>query len=101
MILEVAILNIKPGQEDDFEKAFKKAQEIIIKMVGYQSHQLQHSIENKSRYILLVNWDSLENHEIGFRQSEEYKKWLELLHHFYDPFPSVEHFTSVYSHSAI
>jgi len=95
MILEVAILNIKPGQEDDFEKAFNIAQDIIISMAGYLSHQLQHSIENHSRYILLVNWNNIEDHEVGFRQSEQYQEWRKLLHHFYDPFPTVEHYTSI------
>ena len=65
-------------------------------MQGYISHQLQHSIENQSRYILLVHWESLEAHTEGFRGSAEYQEWKKLLHHFYDPFPTVEHYTLVY-----
>jgi len=49
-----------------------------------------------NRYILLVNWERLEDHTEGFRGSEEYQEWKKLLHHFYDPFPTVEHYESVY-----
>lgn len=96
MILEHALLNIKPGQEVEFEIAFGVAQPIISSIPGYISHQLQRCLENKSRYILLVKWESIEAHTEGFRGSEEYQEWKSLLHHFYDPFPNVEHYTSVY-----
>ena len=96
MILEVAVLNVKPGQGEDFEMAFGEAQSIISSMHGYESHQLQRCIEKPNRYILLVNWSSLEDHTEGFRKSLEYKEWRKLLHHFYDPFPEVEHYTNVY-----
>ncbi|MFM2587333.1 antibiotic biosynthesis monooxygenase family protein [Vibrio sp. TBV020] len=96
MILEVAILDVKPNLEEEFEQNFAKAQAIISSMSGYVSHQLQRCIENPSRYILLVNWQTLEDHEQGFRQSAEYQEWKALLHHFYDPFPTVEHYQPVY-----
>lgn len=96
MILEVAILDVKPGMEKEFEQNFAKAQAIISSMKGYVSHQLQRCMENPGRYILLVNWQTLEDHEIGFRQSAEYQEWKALLHHFYDPFPTVEHYESVF-----
>jgi len=96
MILEVATLDVKPGLEAEFEQAFDKAQKIIASMKGYRSHQLQRSIENDSRYILLVEWETLKDHTEGFRNSEEYQEWKAVLHHFYDPFPTVEHFKSVY-----
>ncbi|MBL6961753.1 MAG: antibiotic biosynthesis monooxygenase, partial [Anaerolineales bacterium] len=67
----------------------------IASMKGYLSHQLQRSIENESRTILLVEWETLEDHTEGFRNSREYQEWKALLHHFYDPFPSVGHFKSV------
>ena len=92
MILEVAILNVIPGQEDDFIKAFSKAEGIIAKMPGYCSHHLKRCLENLSRFILLVEWQKLEDHTEGFRGSEEYQEWKALLHHFYDPFPTVEHY---------
>ncbi len=96
MILEVAILDVTPGREKEFETAFGEAQKIISSMGGYISHQLQKCLEKDSRYILLVNWQTLEDHTIGFRGSEQYQEWRKLLHHFYDPFPEVEHYTSVY-----
>jgi len=92
MILEVAILDVKPGQEKAFEKAFNRAQSIISSRKGYISHQLQRCIEKNNRYILLVNWETLEDHTRGFRDSPEYQEWKKLLHHFYDPFPEVEHY---------
>jgi len=98
MILEVAILDVKQGQEEEFEASFKKAQAIISGMNGYVSHQLQKCIEKENRYILLVNWDTLEDHTIGFRQSEPYQQWKELLHHYYSPFPEVEHYTMIENH---
>jgi heme-degrading monooxygenase HmoA len=99
VILEVAILNVKPGQELAFEAAFATAQEIIIHMKGYISHQLQRCIEDASRYILLVNWQTLKDHTEGFRESGQYQQWKLLLHHFYDPFPEVEHYEVVISNA--
>jgi heme-degrading monooxygenase HmoA len=95
MILEVATLNVIPGQETAFEAAFQEAQPIIASMRGYLSHQLQRCLEQPNRYILLVNWDTLEDHTDGFRGSPEYQQWRALLHHFYDPFPTVEHYAWV------
>ena len=95
MVLEVAILDIKTGMEKDFERSFKDAQLIISSMKGYLSHQLQKCIEKPNRYILLVNWASLDDHTIGFRGSPEYQQWKGLLHHYYDPLPSVEHFETI------
>jgi len=92
MILEVAILNVIPGTEDDFLEAFSKAQHIISKMAGYISHQLKRCIENTSQFILLVEWEKLTDHTEGFRKSVQYQEWKSLLHHFYDPFPVVEHY---------
>jgi len=95
MILEVATLDVRPGQETAFEAAFRQASTIIAGMPGYRSHQLQRCLERPSRYVLLVNWDTLEDHTVGFRGSSGYQEWKALLHHFYDPFPSVEHYTLV------
>ena len=96
MILEVAILNVKPGESERFETAFSGAQAIISSMKGYVSHELQRCIEVKDQYILLVRWQTLEDHTEGFRGSAEYQEWKSLLHDFYDPFPSVEHYESVF-----
>ncbi|WP_404788929.1 antibiotic biosynthesis monooxygenase family protein [Altericista sp. CCNU0014] len=92
MILEVAILEVKPGLATEFETAFKTASAIIGSMPGYLSHELQRCIETENRYLLLVRWQTLEAHTVGFRQSPEYQEWRALLHHFYDPFPTVEHY---------
>jgi heme-degrading monooxygenase HmoA len=92
MILEVAILNVRADECDPFEKAFREASAIIAPMPGYHSHELRRCIETPSRYILLVHWQRLEDHTIGFRQSAQYQQWRKLLHHFYDPFPNVEHY---------
>jgi heme-degrading monooxygenase HmoA len=96
MILEVAVLDIKPGLSAEFEAAFQVAKRIIAAMPGYISHELQHCLENGDRYILLVRWQTLEDHTIGFWQSTQYQEWRALLHHFYDPFPIVEHYETVY-----
>jgi heme-degrading monooxygenase HmoA len=95
MILEVAKLDVRAGEEVAFEAAFLEASVIIAGMPGYLSHELQRCIEQPTRYLLLVNWTKLEDHTIGFRQSTEYKRWKALLHHFYDPFPTVQHYVRV------
>jgi heme-degrading monooxygenase HmoA len=92
MILEAAILNVRPNQEKEFEAAFRKAQAIISSAPGYVSHELQRCVEKPNRYLLLVRWRSVEDHTEGFRKSAAYLEWKRLLHHFYDPFPTVEHF---------
>ena len=95
MILEVAILDVIPAKTTEFEAAFAKASAIISSMGGYISHELQRCLENESRYILLVKWKTLADHTEGFRGSAEYQEWKNLLHHFYDPFPTVEHYELV------
>ncbi|MGH2346134.1 MAG: antibiotic biosynthesis monooxygenase family protein [Chloroflexota bacterium] len=95
MILEVAILDVRPGQEADFEAAFARASPILAGMRGYVTHQLRRCMEDRSRYILLVEWATIEDHIVGFRGSPEYQEWKQLLHHFYDPFPTVEHYEAV------
>ncbi len=92
MILEVAVLQIKEGLSEQFEMVFKEASLIISSMDGYVSHQLKKCVEVDNQYILLVNWKTLEDHEIGFRKSPEYQEWKRLLHHFYEPFPTVLHY---------
>lgn len=95
MILEVAVLHVRDGESTAFEEAFGKAQRIISAMPGYLGHELQRCLEVPGKYVLLVRWRTLADHEEGFRQSAEYQEWKALLHHFYDPFPTVEHFELV------
>jgi len=95
LILEVAVLQVKPGLTSEFEENFSVASEIIVKMKGYINHELRKCIEDKNKYILLVRWETLEDHTIGFRGSDEYQQWKALLHHFYNPFPTVEHYEDI------
>ena len=95
MILEVAVLSVRPGQEAAFEASFQEAQKIISASPGHLGHELKRCLEKSSQYILLVKWQQLEDHTIGFRQSASYARWKSLLHHFYDPFPTVEHYVDV------
>ena len=95
MILEAALLQVQPGQSEAFELAFHEAEVIISTMPGYRSHELQRCLEREGQYLLLVRWDSVTAHEDGFRKSPQYQQWRKLLHHFYDPFPSVYHYEQV------
>lgn len=95
MILEVAILDVVPGMESDFQASFAEAQAIISAMPGYISHTLSRCLEKSSRYLLLVQWEKLEDHTVGFRGSAQYQQWKALLHHYYNPFPEVEHYVQV------
>lgn len=95
MVLEIAILHIKSGMDTQFERDFAVAGQYISSMKGYIDHSLKRCIEQHGKYILMVNWETLEDHTIGFRKSPEYQEWRKLLHHYYDPFPIVEHFVTV------
>ena len=95
MILEVALLNIKKDQSELFEKAMKEAQSIITSQKGFINFTLQKCLEKENQYLLLINWETVEDHEISFRKSNDYLKWKALLHHFYEPFPVVEHYKNI------
>ena len=95
MILEIATLDVILGQEAAFEADFEIAQQFIVQIDGYQWHELQRCIEKPNRYVLLVGWRDLESHTVGFRGSPQYQNWKRLLHHYYDPFPTVEHFEAL------
>ena len=95
MILEVVIADVKQGQGAAYEDAFRQASPLIASIPGYLSHELQHCVETPDRYVLLVRWETLEAHTVGFRQSAQYQEWKQLLHHFYDPFPVVQHYEGV------
>ena len=96
MILESAYLQIKSGQTAAYEAAFREASRIIASINGYIRHELHKSSEDDHLYLLLVWWETLEDHTEGFRGSDEYQEWKKLLHHFYDPFPTVWHFSKVF-----
>lgn len=95
MILETAPLQIKLGQTEAFERAFAQAQAIIASMPGYLGHELQRCVEDDHQYLLLVRWVMLSDHTEGFRGSAQYQQWRSLLHHFYEPFPKVLHYSPV------
>lgn len=94
-VLEQALLPVTPGREDEFEAAFDKARLIIAGMPGFRELSLSRGVESPSTYLLLVRWDTIEDHEIGFRGSPEYQEWRALLHHFYAEVSAVEHFVEV------
>ena len=95
MILEHALLPVRPGHEADFERAFATATDIISAVPGFRNLTLSRCLERPGGYLLVVEWDRLEDHTEGFRGSPAYEDWRALLHHFYDPFPVVEHYVGV------
>jgi heme-degrading monooxygenase HmoA len=99
MITEHAVLEVIPAKEAAFEAAFNEARPIIAAAKGFRALQLSKCIERPNRYLLLVEWESLEDHTVGFRGSPGYDQWRRLLHHFYDPFPTVEHYVGKISSS--
>ena len=92
MILEVAILNVKPGRGAAFEAAMAAARPLIAASEGFEGLEVRPCIEDSNRYLLLVRWARLEDHTEGFRGSERYQDWKAALHHFYQPFPRVDHY---------
>ncbi len=95
MIIEHALLSVRPGLEREFEAVFAEAKPIISAMPGCGQVSLSRCIERPHTYLLLVQWERLDDHVEGFRRSPQYEEWKRLLHHFYDPFPTVEHFEEV------
>ena len=92
MILELATINIKAGTNTDFESNLEKAQQVIIQSKGYIGHQFQKCIEQDNRYVLLIRWQSLEDHTKGFRESELFKEWRALIGPFFESAPVVQHY---------
>lgn len=95
MIVEHALLPVKPGEEAAFEAAFVQAKPIIAAMPGFRGLTLSRCVERPNTYLLLAEWNRLEDHTVGFRNSPEYQRWRRLLHHFYEPFPTVEHYIHI------
>ena len=88
----MAILDLRAGRRHDFEAALAEALPLIRRQPGCQRAELRPCVENDHRYILLVWWATLDDHEQGFRRSADYRRWRALLHGFYEPFPKVEHY---------
>lgn len=95
MIVEHALLPVRPGRAEEFEAAFAAAYPLIASMPGFGGLSLSRCLERPAHYLLLVRWERLTDHTEGFRGSPEYQRWRALLHHFYEPFPVVEHFAPV------
>jgi len=94
-VLEQAHLPVRAGEEAAFEAAMVEAVPLVSAMPGFCGIHVSRGVERPGTYLLLIGWDSVEAHEIGFRRSPQYSRWRELLHHFYEPFPVVEHFVPV------
>ncbi|WNM24709.1 ASCH domain-containing protein [Demequina capsici] len=92
MIVESVVLPVKPGFEPGFERAFHAAEPLIARQPGYVSHSLRRGVEEESTYLLTVEWETVEDHEVGFRESPDYQEWKALLHPFYEPVPEVLHY---------
>ena len=97
MIQEVAVLDVRPEVAEEFEAAFREASQYIAVSPGYVSHEFRRCVEDPDRYLLLAKWQTLEDHIEGFRGSAAYQEWRRLLHHFYNPFPVVEHYEQVFA----
>jgi heme-degrading monooxygenase HmoA len=95
MILEAATINVKA--EPAFESAFADARKVVSAMPGFIALQLHRCIESDGRYLLLVQWRSVEDHTVGFRQSPQFLRWRELIGPYFAGAPFVEHYESVYS----
>jgi heme-degrading monooxygenase HmoA len=95
VILEHALLSVRPGEHEAFEQAFARARHIISAMPGFGGLTLSRCLERAGSYLLLVEWSTLEDHIVGFRGSPEYQQWRALLHSFYEPYPTVEHYMTV------
>ena len=95
MITEHAVLPVVPGREDEFLAAMERAKSIIASSPGFVSLRVERCLERPDHFLLLVEWDRLQSHTEGFRGSPAYEEWRAALHHFYDPFPVVEHFEVV------
>jgi len=94
MILEIADIRIKAGQQQEFDAAIVRGlEQVISKTKGYVSHRVNKCIETPERYVLSIYWQTLENHTIDFRESPAFQEWRGLVGPFFAAPPLVEHFT--------
>ena len=98
--MEHAVLSIRSGEEADFEAAFREARPVVSATPGFRRLTLRRSMESPHLYLMLIEWETLEAHTEGFRGSPQFEQWRALLHHFYEPFPTVEHFVDVLGDTA-
>jgi heme-degrading monooxygenase HmoA len=95
MVLEVAEIDVIAGQEDDFVNAFKEARHLLVETSGCRSVRMTRGIETPTRFVLLVEWDSVEAHEVNFRQSPSFPEWRRLIGPHFASAPTVEHYADV------
>jgi heme-degrading monooxygenase HmoA len=95
MVLEVALIDITQGQEDDFASAYKTARQLLTSTPGCRSVRMTRGIETPTRFILLVEWDSVEAHEVNFRQSAKFPEWRGLIGPYFASPPQVEHYADI------
>ncbi|WP_375475687.1 antibiotic biosynthesis monooxygenase family protein [uncultured Jatrophihabitans sp.] len=95
MVLEIADIDVKPGAEDDFVAAYRSARHILAGVSGCQSVRITRGVESPSRFVLLVEWESIEAHVQNFRNTDLFEQWRAAIGpHFASP-PRVEHFADV------
>ena len=95
MILETAILSVKPGQSAAFEAAMRKARRFISATPGFHNIEVRRCAETADRYLLLVWWETLEAHTVTFRESERFPAWRSVWGHLMES-ASIVHVTQVY-----
>ena len=93
MILEIADIRIKPGQQAAFDEAIQRGiREVISKAKGYKGFSVNKGIESPERYVLQIFWETLENHTVDFRESPAFADWRAIVGPFFAGAPNVEHF---------
>lgn len=92
MILELATIDVKQGTNQAFEESLEKAQAVISKSKGYIGLQFHKCIEQDNRYVLLIRWQTLEDHTKGFRESELFQQWRALIGPYFENPPFVQHY---------
>jgi heme-degrading monooxygenase HmoA len=97
MITEIALIDVKPGSETDFEAAVAKARPLFLRAKGGKGFELHRSVEKPSRYRLLAKWETLENHTVDFRGSADFTEWRALVGPYFAAAPDVEHTETVLS----
>ena len=96
MILEIADIRIHPGQNAAFEEAIQRGLATVIKQAkGAKRFSVNRGIESPERYVLQIEWDTLEDHTVGFRQSDAFNEWRAIVGPFFAGPPTVEHFALV------
>ena len=87
-----ALITIQAGRQAEFESEFPKAQAVISQAKGFIDLQLQRGIESPETYLLLIHWQTLDDHTVGFRQSDLFAQWRAIIGPFFASPPAVDHF---------